>query len=161
MYSLEDSLLRVKGIGPQLGAKFADYGLTTVRDLMLFVPYRYEDRSKVSTIAQVVEAAMSGEKVMGTFQAEVTSTSNLYQRGRSMQRANIRDATGNITATWFNNPYLLKRLKTHDWYWFSGLVAEFKGKFFVTQPTVEDVDKETIHTNRLVPMYSSIPDVSP
>jgi ATP-dependent DNA helicase RecG len=162
MYHLNDSLLVVHGIGPKLFEQLQAAGFSTVKDLLLHLPFRYEDRSQQFTIDQIKLLAHSPEKKLFTLEAMVKSTRGNFFRGRSMQSATLVDETGSITASWFNNPYIVKRLKNGGRYLFSGQVGvSKKGQIFLTQPVVEDLHKESIHTNRLVPIYSTIPGVLP
>lgn len=162
MYHLNDSLITVHGIGPKLFEQLQEAGFLTVKDLLLHLPFRYEDRSERFTIDQVKQLANSPEKKLFTVEAIVKSSHSNFFRGRSMQSATLVDETGSITASWFNNPYIVKRLKNGESYLFSGQVGvSKKGQIFLTQPIVEDIDKESIHTNRLVPVYSNIPGLVP
>lgn len=147
MYSLKTRLNDVRGIGPKLFADLNDAGITTVADLLLQLPLRYEDRSHFTTIAAIPE----GELV--TIQAKVEKTSQFSRNGRSMQTAEISDETGKLKLMWFNNKFILSNLKQGQEYLFSG---KYNAKYRnMTQPQVEAVKADTIHTGRLVPLYSS------
>lgn len=162
MYHLRDHLDVVKGIGPKLAMTFEEAGFVTVKDLIMHLPFRYEDRSVRFTIDQIKQLAINKEKKLFTLEAVVNSSRSAYVRGRSLQSATISDETGKITASWFNNPFIVKRLKTGESYLFSGAASiSKKGQIFLTQPVVEDLDKESIHTDRLVPIYSSVPGILP
>jgi len=50
---LTTPLTYVKGIGPGRAAMLEAKGLTTVEDLLGYVPFRYEDRSNMKPIAQL------------------------------------------------------------------------------------------------------------
>src|SRR4051812_5086239 len=45
----------VKGVGPRLGSVFESRGISTVRDLLMFFPRAYEDRSLFLKIAELEE----------------------------------------------------------------------------------------------------------
>lgn len=150
MYSLTTPLLAVTGVGPILGKHLAARGLNSVLDLLLFVPLRYEDRSKFVTIREL----QPNELV--TLAAEAVSTNNYYKGRRSIQSAKVKDATGSLKLMWFNNRFVLDKLKVGETYLFSGKLND---RGLMVQPTVEDVKVDTIHTGRLVPLYSSISGV--
>lgn len=149
-YSLSTSLSLVKGIGPKLVQQFAARGLVTVQDLLLFVPLRYEDRSKRTTLAEIP----LNELV--TVKAEVVTTNNYYKGRRSIQSATLKDESGRIKAMWFNNRFIMDKLQRGHTYLFSG---KRNDRGMLVQPTVEDDKLETIHTGRLVPIYSEIPGI--
>lgn len=146
-YGLETPLAAVKGVGPKLAAIFAARQLETVKDLLLFVPLRYEDRSNQAAIAQL----QTGELV--TLKATVLNTNNYYKGRRSIQSATLKDDTGRLKVMWFNNRFILDKLRIGQTYLFSGKKND---RGIMVQPTVEDDKIDTIHTNRLVPVYSTI-----
>lgn len=145
MYQLSTPLSSVKGIGPMLADKLAQINLLTVKDFLLWLPLRYEDRSRNVAIADL----KPGELV--TFPAKVLNKGNYYKGRRSIQSATVVDATGRLKLMWFNNAYIVDRLtKDHD-YLFSGKIND---RGIMVQPVVENLGIDTIHTNRLVPLYS-------
>lgn len=147
MYFLDTPIYSVKGIGDKLTKQLQTKGIETVSDLLLFVPLRYEDRS------QMVEIFYIPTDELVTFQAEVTSVSNYYKGRRSIQSATVKDRTGRIKLMWFNNKWIVDRLHKGQSYLFSG---KKNNRGVVVQPTVEDIKNDTIHTGRLVPIYSSL-----
>jgi ATP-dependent DNA helicase RecG len=152
MYSLTTPLETVKGIGPKLSEILAERELRTVKDLLLFVPLRYEDRSAKKLISEL----QLNELV--TIEAEVTSASNFYKGRRSIQSATVKDATGRIKLMWFNNPHVIQKLVKGKTFSISGKVND---RGTMLQPTVETLSEDTIHTGRLVPIYSSISEIAP
>src|SRR3979411_2552314 len=100
---LTTPLTYVKGIGPARAAMLEAKGLVTVEDLLGYVPFRYEDRSNVTTIAQLAP----GERA--TVMAEVRSTrmSGFKRRSLGMFEARFTDASRAILAgKWFHGGYL-------------------------------------------------------
>ncbi|MCC4586265.1 ATP-dependent DNA helicase RecG [Xanthomonas sp. NCPPB 1067] len=49
----EASLSSLPGVGPRVAEKFAARGIVSVQDLWLHLPLRYEDRTRLTTIAQL------------------------------------------------------------------------------------------------------------
>jgi ATP-dependent DNA helicase RecG len=152
MYRLVDRLDSVKGIGSKLAELFAEKNLYSVKDLLLFVPLRYEDRSTQKLISQLIPDELV------TIQAEIKSFSNQYKGRRSIQRATIADSSGKLNVIWFNNPHLKDNVQKGVSYFFSGKLTD-KGQ--MVQPTMEKISDDTIHTNRLIPLYSSVSTIQP
>lgn len=150
MYTLTTPLTDVKGIGPTLASKLATINLQTVKDFLLWLPLRYEDRSHNVTINQL----QPNELV--TLQAKVVSKSNFYKGRRSMQNATVEDETGRLKLMWFNNAYIIEKLVRDHEYLFSGKLND---RGIMVQPIVENVSQDTIHTNRLIPLYSAMPAI--
>lgn len=145
-YSLSTSLNDVKGVGEKTYASFENKGITTVRDLLLSLPLHYLDRSEVGQIKD-----LSQEKEI-TFVGEVTSTSNYYRRPRSIQSATVKDETGRVKLMWFNNKYILSQLKKGEKFLISGKLTKKKS---LVHPQIEAISMDSVHTGRIVPVYSS------
>lgn len=146
-YRLDTPLAAVKGVGPSLWRIFESNELKTVKDLLLYIPLRYEDRSQRVTIAQLQP------KELVTILAEVVNCRTYYKGRRTITTAQLKDETGRLKAMWFNNHFIQDKLKTGQEYRFSGQLND-RGVFL--QPVVEDLKIDTIHTDRLVPRYSQL-----
>ena len=150
MYSLSGKITNATGIGPSVSDKLALKNIHTIQDLLLWVPLRYEDRSEQKLIMDLVKDELV------TIQAEVTAISNQYKGRRSMQRATVRDSSGPLKLIWFNAPFIKDALVKGQSYFFSG---KLNNRGMMTQPKVEKISNDTTHTNRLVPIYSSVPEI--
>lgn len=144
-----------------------------LEDFLYHFPARYNDFSVISKISQVQE----GETV--TVQGKVTEIKNEYtKRHKTLQRAKIKDPTGEISALWFNQPFLVKNIAKEDLISISGKVKRSAGKLMMESPDYEIVAQDyaepfdfaqgkhtepnirTIHTGRLVPIYPETRGVS-
>src|SRR5512135_810338 len=105
MLELGTSVQYVKGIGPRLAELLAAKGITTVEDLLYYLPFRYEDRINPRTISEL----KPGE--MASVIAEVR-TSGLF-RTRKMPIFEMTAGQGRTTlkCTWFHGSYLEDRFK--------------------------------------------------
>ncbi len=146
MYTLATPLEAVKGIGSVLLAAFHRLNIYTVLDLLLELPIGYEDRSTRTLLK------MAQPNTIYTFVVKVTSASQSYRGRRSMQRASIVDESGRVSAMWFNNRFIMSKLVKGETYLFSGKIND---KGVLIQPTVEAVSKQAIHTDRIIPLYST------
>lgn len=145
-YNLSTTLDKIPGIGEKTCFTLKEKNIFTVGDLLLNLPLHYIDRSEMATIAD-----LNAEKEI-TFVATVTSTNNFYGRGLSIQSANVKDESGKIKITWFNNNFILQKLQKGEKFLFSGKLNK-KGK--LVQPVVESLGADAIHTSRIVPVYTS------
>jgi ATP-dependent DNA helicase RecG len=92
------------GIGPTMAKRLARLGLSMVEDLLWQRPRRYEEPAPVKRICDLFgddEAVIQG----------VVRSVSSRRRGRlKILTARIVDETGEIRATWFNQPWLESRL---------------------------------------------------
>ncbi len=136
----------LNGIGQKTYELFKSKDIITILDLLLYLPIRYEDRSKIVSIQQ------SPKEQTITLKAKVKSVSNKYTRGKLLTFATIVDETANLKCMWFNNKYIKKSLKKGHLYFFSGKINQ---RNTLIQATYEPIKKNQLHTGRLVPIYSS------
>jgi ATP-dependent DNA helicase RecG len=145
---LNSPVTTLMGIGPSHAQRFEKLGVETIRDLLYLFPRRYNDFSSLKTINQLEY----GEEVtiIGTvWQTKARET----RKGGIIVTSIISDGTGTIQATWFNQPYLARRLSAGSKVVLSGKVDEYLGRLVFQSPEWEPLEKELIHTARLVPVY--------
>lgn len=146
MYSLSDPIAAVKGAGDATVAACEAVGIFTIRDLLLYLPLRYQDFSVQLTTSDFLPGTT------GTLEAQVTSVSTSYRGRMVMTRATLKDTAGSLKAMWFNNKFVGSLLQKGESYQFSGTVND---RGFLMQPAVEKISNSHIHTGRLVPIYST------
>lgn len=147
IYRLTDPLSVVKGIGDVLQQQLAAADIHTVLDLVLQLPYRYEDRSQIVLIKDL----KPGESA--TVKAKVLRAHISYRGRRVLVRATIADDSGQVQCIWFNNRFVKQQLTEGTWLYFAGSLNE---RGMLAQPTVEKISDNTIHTARLVPFYTRL-----
>jgi len=120
-------------------------------DLLHYLPTKYKDYSKYSNIRSLRIGAIV------TVKGTVLKAENVYARSRvTIQRLTLSDDTGNLTVTWFNQPYLIKLFKIGDLIALAGEVKQ-GGKFISIQPQEYEIlndSSQPLHTGRIVPIYS-------
>src|SRR5215475_1051908 len=100
---LATPLTSVKGVGPGRAAMLEAKGLLTVEDLLAYVPFRYEDRSNVKTIAQLAP----GEMATVIVDVRSAKLSGFQKRNLGLFEARFSDASRAILAgKWFHGGYL-------------------------------------------------------
>ncbi|MGB9911071.1 MAG: ATP-dependent DNA helicase RecG [Microgenomates group bacterium] len=136
-------------IGKTYGKRLKKLEISTVEDLLYHFPFRYIDYSLVSPInlIQPGEIVTVGG-IIKEIKNEYTST------GKKIQKAVLKDRSGEIQIIWFNQPYLIKILKPGTPISVSGKADYWGKKIALISPEYEIRKKtETIHTGRLVPVY--------
>jgi len=152
----------VRGVGPKKAEALDKVGIRTVYDLLLYLPFRYEDRSRRWKIADI-ESGQSG-----TAEVEVVSLQVKKTRRRHFKVVEMvgKDDTGQMKAVWFNQEYLKDTLTPGRHVLIYGTFERTGFGLFpeVKNPQYELVDEgqdETTHAGRVVPVYERIGTMSP
>ncbi len=157
MVALDKKVQVIQGVGERYTQRLKRLEITTLRDLLHHYPHRYQDYSLISQIADL----QAGETV--TVRGKISQINNQRRRGgKSMQRATLKDGSGSMQITWFNQPYLLQTLKEGTPVSVSGEVKLFRGRKTFTAPEFEVLDnnKNPIHTGKIVPVYPETAGIS-
>jgi len=153
----EVSIQYLKGVGPERAKLFTKLGIATVADFLIYLPFRYIDRSHIKKIRDL----RPGETV--TILGKVVgSEGRATRRGQGLFTVVVADETGAMRLKWFNQPYMEAKLKPGEEVVVSGEVKWYQGKEFIN-PEVEfltDEDQELIHTGRIVPVYRATSGLS-
>jgi ATP-dependent DNA helicase RecG len=147
---LESPVTVLRGVQGATARLLARLGVYTVRDALLFFPFRYDDFSAMKPIAEL-EPDINQTVVATIWEVEARRTRN----GRPLVTAVLADDTGTISVSWFNQEYLLKSLHQGDPIVISGKPLPFNGRLTFNSPEWEPYDSELLHTGRIVPVYRS------
>lgn len=149
--SLDTEVQFLKGVGPRNALALNKAGFHTVGDLLYVVPRRYEDRRHLPPIGQLRPGQWA------TIQGKLVNVdARQTNRGMVILKAVIRDATGHIALTWFNQPWIRRVLEKHEGDVLAyGLVKETSFGMEMAapewEPITEDDDSEDFA--RIVPVY--------
>jgi ATP-dependent DNA helicase RecG len=145
---LGSSIETLHGVGPTLARRLAKLGLACVEDVLWQRPRRYEEAAPQKRICDLFgdeEAVIEG----------VIRSATSYRRGRlKILTARVADETGEIKATWFNQPWLEAKLVP-------GTTLRMRGRanrhgFAVSS---YDLDGEA-ETGDFAPVYPATEDVA-
>ena len=149
--NLASPLEKIKGVGPKSAEQLRSAGLSTVGDLIDFLPRTHEDFSEVSPIAELQPG-----KVTIRARCEKIATRPV-RRGLRLTTATLADDTGKVQAVWFNQPYRTTQLaKSDEEFYFSGEFEFNYNRYQLTAPSAEKVSDMPINTDRMLPVYRSI-----
>lgn len=147
--ALNAPLTVLPGVGAKHGETLKKLGLETLEDMLYFFPRRYDDYSQLKTINRLEY----GEQVtvIGTVQ---NSNSRKVRNGKfTITEGIISDGTGNLRATWFNQPWMVKKLRPGIQVVLSGKTDQYLGRISMNNPEMEQIEQQNLHTNRIVPVY--------
>lgn len=167
--NLSDPLEKIKGIGPRYLKCFQRLSINTIKDLLYYYPFRYEDFSQIKKISEL----QNEEKVSLIGEIKKISSRRTFRKKMFLIEAELEDDTGSLKIIWFNQVYLLKTLKKGMTLSVSGKVKKQGKKFILSNPSFEILSyfkeelkdqKEILnylkHTARLVPIYSETEGLS-
>ncbi len=143
-----DDLTIIKGIGEKAAQKFAKLGIRTVNDLLEHYPRDYDVFQMPVPIGNVregevvsIEASLSG----------IAETKKI--RHLQILTCIVRDPSGQIKLTWFNQPFLKNTLKVANRYIFRGKVVRKGNQLAIEQPKIYRLEEYRALLSLLQPIY--------
>jgi ATP-dependent DNA helicase RecG len=125
-------------------------GITTPRQALWYLPFRYDDFSDLRTLSALIpDEKQSARAVVDAVRIEPGF-------GRRPQRviAQLSDESGgSAEAIWFGRRYVERRLQAGDEVIVSGKVSQRGWRTQFTSPEFSPVGHESVHTARVVPVY--------
>lgn len=136
---LQDSIIKLKGIGEKTAVPFAKVGIYTILDLLQYYPRAYEIFGEPVELDQIED----GQKY--AVQGYVLSVSGV-KRFKKYQifTAQIRVGENTMQGTWFNMPFLRNYFQKGGQYVFRGIVNIRGNQYRMEQPehySLADYDK--------------------
>ena len=123
---------RLNGVGRHRRKALADVGVETVFDLLTYYPRRYVDRTAQAPISE----AVVGSEI--TVVADVHSASSRRLRGgRRLVSVDVADATGVLSAVFFNQAWRERQLTEGRTVALFGKVENYRGRKQMTNPVVD------------------------
>lgn len=148
---LNQSCETLTGIGPTLAAKLSQCGIHTVQDLLFHLPFRYQDRTRITPIQDL--RANDWSVIVG----RVCKT-EIKQGKRRMLYCYVEDKTSVLTLRFFNfNSHQVKQLNDSKQIRAFGEVREFANKLEMIHPEYQLLDDQgqCAVEETLTPIYST------
>jgi len=146
----------IKGVGPKKAELLAKLDIHCVKDLLYYLPRRYEDRSVFTPIRQM----RVGQYY--TVNAKVLST-GIYstKKGIPVLQLRLGDGTGSFYCVWFNMVFLAKNFKAGQDIIVYGRLDLFD-KLQMSHPDYEILKdgEDPVSMGKIVPVYSLTEDVT-
>ncbi|MGA3017501.1 MAG: DEAD/DEAH box helicase, partial [Bryobacteraceae bacterium] len=158
---LTTPLTFVKGIGPARAAMLEAKGLVTVEDLLGYVPFRYEDRSNMKTVAQLAP----GEMATVIAEVRAVKVSGFRRKSLGLFEARFSDASRvALVGKWFHGGYLANVFSEGMRVALYGKVEfdSYAGELTMLHPEFEilsgedDAAESSLHVGRVVPIYEAV-----
>ena len=159
MTSGQTPLASLAFLSPKESLALESAGFMTVADLLAHFPKRYEDRRQFDNFPNlptgkpvclhggVIDAGTKGFGKTRFYEAVI------------MDGSGGVFGSGKITCRWFNMPFMSNVIAAGQQVIAYGKVKEQGGRLIIDHPEIEivsDDGEETIHLNRIVPIYKNI-----
>ncbi len=157
--TLETPIQFVKGIGPAIAKMLAEKGIATVEDLLLHLPFRYEDRLNPRALNELKPGETAS--VIG----EVRGAVLLRTKRMPIFEMTVGQGIGSMKCMWFHGTYLEGKFKPGQMVALYGRVeASRSGRGFkMIQPQFEvlpdgqdDAIDHLLEVGRITPVYESL-----
>lgn len=145
---LSSPVSALPGIGAIAAKDLKSLGISCVRDLLMYVPFRYDDYSTHKSIGDL----QADDVVTITGQIDMIEARPAGRNKKMiLVEAIVADETGEIKIVWFNQPWLTKQLRAGRRISLAGRVDS---KFGITMasPVWEPEGQQEV-TGRLIPVY--------
>jgi ATP-dependent DNA helicase RecG len=136
MLELSTPVKYVKGIGPRIADVLAGKGISTVDDLLHYLPFRYEDRLNPRGISEL----RAGE--MATVIGEVRNSGLFRTRRMPIFQLTVGQGRTRLRCLWFHGTYLQDKFKPGQMIALYGKVEQDErgGELQIIQPQFEILD---------------------
>jgi len=134
---LETPVQFVSGVGPERAQLLHRLGLTTVEDLLFYVPRSVLDLSNVCACADL--QAGVPQTIRGTV---VERDGRRISGGRTMQTVLAESDGDYLKGVWFNQPWVLKKLHVGQCVLFSGKPKQRAGRWEMSHPRLQTLETD-------------------
>ncbi len=135
------------GVGPAMASRLARLGVTTVRDLLLFLPRTYEDRTAVVPLAQAARREKACVVVTVFAVADIG-----WGRSKTL-KAMVSDESGEAALVCFGRPFLRRILAPGTKLFVWGSFRTRRGELSCSDFELEQWSEHPAGFGRILPLY--------
>ena len=152
MHILDTPIDYLKGVGPlRADLLKKELRIFTYGDLLMHYPFRYIDKSKIHTIAELTPDSPSIQ-----LKGQIIKFEEKGQKRAKRLIAHFKDDTGVIELVWFKAiRWVRSGVKLHTDYLVFGKPSAFKGSFNIVHPEMDMLEENNQFTQGLQPVYNS------
>ena len=141
----------LKGVGPKKQQDLAKLGIFNILDLITFYPRKWIDRDKPRRITDLKD----GEDSLVAGEVKRVNLRRIGNK-RSLLQVAVRDSTGYITLTFFNQSWMQKKLPVGIQIEAFGKVSLYRGYWQMSNPVVDILGEHSRRyksTGKVVSLY--------
>ena len=132
--TLETPIEYVKGVGPKRAEWLrVELGIHAAGDLLEYLPFRYEDRSKFAKVSEIVSDVASLQ-----FKGVITGIQQVGSKRGSRLVARFQDESGSLELVWFKGAkWIASQIPVQQKVVVFGKPTAYQGKWNISHPEVE------------------------
>ena len=152
---LSEPVVSLRGVGPAAADKLARLGITSVRDLLYYLPRRYDDYTLMLPIRRLQPNMRA--TVIGTVrQAEV----RIGKNNRKDFYIVVDDGSGLMSVTFFGQgAWLGRSIRVGMQICLRGAIEIYRDRLQMSNPDWERVEPDHLQKAAIVPVYSLVEEV--
>lgn len=148
--NLDTPVFQLTRVGKATAKRLKNLGIETVRDLIFYLPFRYEDYGNIIFIDQL----RPGIKTTIKGKIQLIQNKRSPRQRKFLTEALVADQSGTVKIVWFNRNYLTKYLKPGMELYISGSPSLYSHELYFNNPLFESVKEiKTVHTSGIIPIY--------
>ncbi|HEY1162204.1 MAG TPA: OB-fold nucleic acid binding domain-containing protein, partial [Candidatus Dormibacteraeota bacterium] len=155
---LSSPVSEIPKVGPVDASRLAKLGIVTVRDLLLHLPFGWDEYGEPTAVAQLLDGKQA--TVIGTI-TSISAKRSKYKKMQLTEATLIDDSGGVLKLVWFNQAYMAKQLPKGERVAVAGMVKGRFGVFEMSNPLHEKVSATGPKRLRdLMPRYHLVKGLS-
>jgi ATP-dependent DNA helicase RecG len=137
------------GIGARHAQTLSRLGLNTLGDMLRYYPRRYDDYTQLKPINRL----HYGDEVTVIATVQSVAVRPIRSGRAQLVEAIVSDDTAALRISWFNQPWVAKRVRKGMNVALSGKIEQYLGRLVMNSPEIEPLEQQQLSTNRIVPVY--------
>jgi len=155
---LSSPVIDIPKIGPTDAARLAKLGIVTVHDLLLHLPFGWDEYGEPAAVAELVDGKQA--TVIGTIES-ISAKRSKYKKMQLTEAALQDDSGGILKLVWFNQAWMANQLHKGDRVAVAGMVRGRFNVFEMRNPLHEKVSAAGPKRLRdLMPRYHLVKGLS-
>lgn len=150
--NIDDTVSVLKGVGEKKANLLKKLGITSVRDLLYYMPKEYESQGRHETICELKESETYNITATIVKEPQLKRINN----GLCLATFTLEDETGRVEAVFFNQPYIRKMYKKGDSVYVSGKTKRIGQKIQFTNPHIEKEGNQHEGINPIYPLTAGL-----
>jgi ATP-dependent DNA helicase RecG len=156
---LNNSVKYIKSVGPKRAESFNKIGITTIRDLLFYIPTRYLDRTNILNTSKVYGHVVNGYEGEVTILGKVADKEVIRYGRKEILKVQMRDKNGFFECVWFQGIKYFKNLFNEgEHYAVAGKPVLTKyGNLEFVHPDLDKLSETEsqlfLNTGKIIPFY--------